>query len=629
MAEETTSLVEDLLRTSLETAEITSSMMNAMPTGNKAALLTPYLFSYGDYQLSPGLNLEVDTTCAIPEIPPMPEEPMLTEVDPVSIPPAPVFTQDPPALNLDIAAPAAFDEPPPLAPSLAPVVIPESQDIVIPDVPPMLGINLPDVPLIDLPVFSATAPARPGDIGVTFQWDEDSYSSALMDLLQQRATELITTFASGYDPAVEGARWDRAREKADLAFKEAVEKTRREFATRGVSVPTGYMHLDIEATRRKAKAEVRVASQKTAEEQADLEQTTRQLAFQTMTVLEQSLMVYASRAATRGLEAAKYAQSAAIEIYDAMVNRFAAEVQLISTNAAVYKDRIRAEIAKLEIYRGQLEGQKLIAKLNLDAVEVYKARLEAVMADVKKYEAEVTGVNVRILDTRSYISRYGEEVKAYSAQIEAKTAEYKGYTTKVKGEVAKVGVLKAEADAYSNVASAYDAGVKATSEQIKLEYKSEQQLPLKAYRARLSGYRATVMKASAELMGKAASMQNSARIWGARIDSEAAVSEAMIDMQKASGLVQTSQSGVLLAQQRAVWSNAIANARKNVAIAAAEAHREAGMASSAMSAVNLSAGYTNAASYSESESTDFNDNFAGFYSNTSVHENRYTERQSS
>ncbi len=484
---DTTTLVTDLIRTSVDTAALTADMMTRLPQSPKQLLLDPYLYTFGSYEITRGPTGTIDSTCVTPEIPEMPEEPLLGSVSPADIPMAPVFAAAPPAMDLDIAKPDSFVGSVPAAPTLSPVTIPDDPSLVIPDAPSMLAIVLPAVPTLNLPTFSAIAPNAPGDTALQFGWNEESYQSDLMTLLQQRASDLIESFNGGYDPEIESAIWDKSRGESAAKLVGDIEVARRRLGARGLPRPPGFLAHEIVLMQANRKGEVGESSRRVSIAQSDLEQTTRQLAFQTMAVLEQSLVSYASRSAQRSLEVAKFMQSAAIDIYDAMVGRLQAEVQAVSAKAEAFRARVAAEVSKLEIYKAELDAQRLVGKINVDMLEAYKAELEGLMARVLLHHEQVRAVQAKIESATSFIAVYGQRVRAYGSQVDAKAAEYKGYAAKIKGEVAKVGILKAEAEAYSNMAAANEAGTKAARDQALLEYKSKHQLPLKAYRARLTG----------------------------------------------------------------------------------------------------------------------------------------------
>ena len=71
------------------------------------------------------------------------------------------------------------------------------------------------------------------------------------------------------------------------------------------------------------------------------------------------------------------------------------ELEIYKTYAAAFESRVRAELAKAEIFKTELDGQRLI-EFNLQKVELYKAQLAGINTAVDVYRAELDAVKTQV-----------------------------------------------------------------------------------------------------------------------------------------------------------------------------------------------------------------------------------------
>ncbi|MDP3663905.1 MAG: hypothetical protein Q8R46_10955 [Nitrosomonas sp.] len=145
---------------------------------------------------------------------------------------------------------------------------------------------------------------------------------------------------------------------------------------------------------------------------------------------------------------------------------------------------IDGELAKVEIYKAQLQGEETKAQVNTTLVQQYKAQVEAGMSQVEIYRAQVSAAQTLVQLEQAKIGAAGEQIKAYVAQVNAETAKVEAYKATVEGEVTKVQAYKAKVDAFS-------AKVGAQAEQARAEI-SRYSAMFQAKAAEWDGYRALV-----------------------------------------------------------------------------------------------------------------------------------------
>jgi hypothetical protein len=99
----------------------------------------------------------------------------------------------------------------------------------------------------------------------------------------------------------------------------------------------------------------------------------------------------------------------------------------------VWRDQLAGELSKLEVYKSQIDGQRLVGEINKDLIAQYVAQFEAIKALADIYRSDIEAakakgeINVqRIAAAKLIIERYGIQVEgwgklqdAYKSQVEA------------------------------------------------------------------------------------------------------------------------------------------------------------------------------------------------------------------
>lgn len=536
-------------------------------------------------------------------LPVIPTEPTLDTVLPLDAGTAPEFAATSPDVDLSIAAPTPFSQDLPVEPQLSTVTLPDAVALAIPDAPDLVGINLPSVPVLNLPTFSATVPEAPlaPDVG-TFSFAETQYTSTLLEALKARLLEWVNGAATGIAAAVEQAIWNRAREREALNASRKVREVSREFARRGFSKPQGALSVALNDALQELQNRDAELSRDVAIKQAELEQSNRRFAFEQAWQVESGLISYSNQIAQRAFEAAKFALSIAVEVYQARVAQFDAEVKAFGVRADAFRVELQAELAHLEVFRAEIEAQKLVGEINQQQVEVYRALLEGVKARIDVYRTEVEAANVMAAVNRTVIEAYGARVGAYEALVKAKAAEYDGYATRVKAEVSKVDVFRAQADAYRSQVEGFTALVNARAQEKAIELKIKQEAPIDLFKARTEAFRSLVGAEGERVRAEASAYQADADVYrstvqalSSRADAEATLFKAESDVQVAEGnlRIEAAKANIQkLMQQVTLLSESVR----------AGAQVSAQLAAAALSAVNLSGGISSSDSFNASVS---------------------------
>lgn len=550
------------------------------------------------------------TSIAPPSLPDLPETPALPMIN-FAVP-----AGQPAELELETPSVAidTFDE---LAPDL---VLPDAPALsygVVPTIPEINEVAIPGSPLVvmpDAPTYLTLTPIAFAGIDTHDEWLEKldaiptlelaaptpfsyspgpEYASSLLDSLKVKLLERMSS-ATGLDPAVEQAIWDRARSRETKAALANEADIQRAAESLGFSLPAGVLAAQLAEARQNYYNKLSELSRDIAIKQADLEQTNLRETIAAAMQLEGQLIDYAYKLEALSFEAAKAYADNAIQSYNAAVDQFRALMTGYQTYAQAYDTIIKAQLAKVDVYKAQLQGEQTKADINNALVQQYKAEIEAGMSQVEVYRAQVGAAQTLVQLEQARISAAGEQVRAYVAQVNAETAKVEGYKAQVQAQSVLVDMYKTKADAFG-------ARVGAQAEQAKAELARYNAL-IQAKQSEWEGYK-TKVQAEGERI-RALGVQSSALLDGYKAGNAAVESEARMHLARWETQIKDYEAGQQLMLQTSKINADVAlqtnNARLDAAKVGAQVYAQ--LTSSAYGMVHASAGISASGSTSVSYS---------------------------
>lgn len=315
------------------------------------------------------------------------------------------------------------------------LTVPQYEDYTAGRIPlPVLrDIQLPRVPVIDIDSiqFTATPPTYQGpELDIRdFDFVNGTYSPLLVDEIKATILRMMNG-ESGLPAEVENALYERAREREEETIERDVQQVEQDWASRGFKYPSGVLFSRTERVRsegRKRKSEL-LRTQFIEHWRIQIEQL--RFAITSGIQLEELWLRLFLSAEDRRLQAARFRLDLGISVVNAYVSRLNAEAIVFQTNASVYRERIQAEVAKVQLYAEQLRAAQIINELNETDVRIYTEQIRALLANVEIF--------------RTFVA-------AYTAQIEAQNAQIGLYRSELQANTDKVNVFDAEVRAFSNL----------------------------------------------------------------------------------------------------------------------------------------------------------------------------------
>lgn len=429
----------------------------------------------------------------MPAVPPMPEEPT-SPADPgdqpeVPRPVRPTFgVYNAPVVDLD-------EDPPEYSDMSSEVPFPELKEIVIPEMPLL---NIDEIKFEgQRPVFEGQTP-DPAD----FSFAPEIYEPTYLPQLQATVQRMLAG-ETGLPAEVENALFERAREREIELGERTVDQVTNEWAAKGHRYPSGPHARRVDQARTEASYKVSQLNREQFVQHWQLQLEQMRAALSQAVAAEEVLLRAHADAENLRFQAAQFKLNMTVAVFNAMINKYNADAGLFQVEAAVYRERLQGEMARLEAYSAQLRGLQLQGELNQQKVMVFAERLRALQVSAEVYRTRVQAftakweaINTKVsvfrgqlesnktladiydADTRAFVEmvraqsvreeRFATKATIYGRQVEAWKTRYEGAMVGYNGELERARLTRdafvADSERLGSWASAESGRVQALSE---------------------------------------------------------------------------------------------------------------------------------------------------------------------
>ena len=399
---------------------------------------------------------EVDFEAFRVNAPPMPVAPEGFQSVDIALTPAPTFDVQAPELR-QIPAPERPDiVAPGDAPRFDPVVMPDRPEFELPPLPTLETLNLPAAPDIQLPVFAATAPEYDvPELNEVWSFEPQAYVSQMLDTVKGRLGSMLAG-GTGLPEPIERALFQRGRARLDEEAMRATQQVYGEFASRGWSEPNGMLASRVDQITQNSQNRAADLNRDVVIQVHNVEIENLRFAVQQGIALETAFAGLHLEEQRLMLAAAQFLRDSSIAVLNARIAVFNARLQAYQTEASVFTERVRAELAKAEVYRAEIEGARVRGEINEQRVRLYgeQVRTVGVLADV--YRTQVQAVQAEVETNTQRIEAFRAEVQAYSERWRAHVSEWEGYRAGIDAEGRRADVYGTLAQAFATRVGAWD-----------------------------------------------------------------------------------------------------------------------------------------------------------------------------
>jgi hypothetical protein len=317
-------------------------------------------------------------------------------------------------------------------PTLGDIYIPSTPTVTSPTAPTISDIVLPEKPSVDIVPFAIAFPEDTiTDTDVTaFEYTEAEYTSTLLDAAKAKLLSDVQNGGTGLGAAIETAIFERQEERDLIALEEAVENLKAEWGKAGFPLPDGVLAAGVQDIYEKDVNTRTDRSREIAIAQAELAQNNTQFAVTSSITMENMLLQHFNNVADRALDAAKSAVTLAVAVFNVQVDRFKTRLEAYRVGAQAYEAQLRGELAKVEIYKADMEGAKLEADIQEQRVSVYRQQVEAVNSIYSGYRTQVEAARVTAGIEAERLSAFKTRVEAQLDKVRALVATYEADTSR-------------------------------------------------------------------------------------------------------------------------------------------------------------------------------------------------------
>lgn len=585
-------------------------------------LATQQVSDLGNFRIAPiafGVSYNLDSAITGYKRPAAPATPGdLTYHAPAAVPDAPSVTLAPLTFDTPPAAPA--DAPPTIreyadpgelaatAPSgvvaLQDVPIPARPDYELPPAPTLAELKLPDAPTLNLPAFTGTRPDTALDAPLeTFSFTAEQYNSMLLSKTSTQISFMLDG-GTGLPAAIAQALRDRAFAALDGQEYRAVQQATEEFASRGFAQPNGILARTLAEVRQNNQNQRNAASRDIAIQDQQVAVENLRFAVQQGVALESALFQAHNEEMRIGLAVAQAAQDVRIRVFEARVSLVNLSLQAYQVDAQVWREQLQGELAKLEVYRSELQALQVRGELNVQQVQLYTEKLRGITMLTDLYRADieaaklVMGTNQQQIDIeRSKIAMYGEQVGAYRTVWDA-------YRTKLETNSIRANV-------YQLVEQGYATRLRGWSD-VQQQKIAVQTLAINEADLRQRGWRGQLDRVIAEMQAETSRLnavegvyRSNVAAYAASAQVETAASDANLRALQLASDRERNRTDVALKNAEIAINQLVEISRLMVAVKQGIATVSSQLAASSMSAVNFSAGVHSSRGQSQSCGTNF------------------------
>ena len=410
--------------------------------------------------------------------------------------------------------------------------------VAVPDIttidPPLLhDISIALPPTVTVPTFDASLVANdPGELtGVkeAFVLEYERVLPEMQAFIDAGVAKWESEYAPGFSTGLaaleaklqdgidrgtalsqsfETALYTRARSRTELEYTRAAKELENGLRKRGFDIPpaalsSGLAGAQIEAANANSRQATEIAIERAKMEVQHIQfvLTTSASVRQSMT---QAFMQYAGVLAQTNQQANEHAKVAAdimVQVYNAMVTRFTAQLEVYKTEAALYETRLKASLAQLDIYKLQIESAKLTVDVDALRVDMYAKEIQAELSRIEMYTSILKSIAVRAEVEKTKVDVFQAEVNAYNTQMTVEELKTKIYVASLQGDEAKLKAELAKLEAYSKTVDAEVNRVKGDVAIQGLRVESNK-LILEEYKADLAKYEVEIKAALSSFEGE-------------------------------------------------------------------------------------------------------------------------------
>jgi hypothetical protein len=393
------------------------------------------------------------------------------------------------------------------------VTIPTAPTFDYPDLPTLLTLNT-DISLdqLTIPEHNFTEPSYSNLLSDDFISALARGNSALPNY-DNYGMQLVDRFFPGYSTSIQGlynrisgildgsqtalteahdsSYYDTMRNRISLEYDKAEQALDEATLSTGFALPGLARAAGIKRIQQENLQALNQAALEVYVKRSDREVQHLQFVMNIIPPLQQSVIALFGQAWSmqmdgfRGaLEFADVSTKFALAVYGLKQRDFELMQGLVERQIAIFEALLKAELAKADITRVQLEVEKLKSEINHDLISQYTAQLGGQETKARVYASEISALQQTIAARKIPLEVFLAEIQSFSALSDAKKSEYALIEAKISGDRAKTEGQLGKLQVYKTKADVFGTKVSAKGNKIEAQAKRNQQI-LEEFKARV------------------------------------------------------------------------------------------------------------------------------------------------
>lgn len=248
-----------------------------------------------------------------------------------------------------------------------------------------------------------------------------TYESPLLTALKAR---LLADVQTDIDrPAVETAKWNRARARDLLNHQDLLAKKRADWSKSGLPLPDGALMAAVESEDIRYANAYEDRSGQIAIEESNLAVKVRQAAIAQATQLESILMNFLQTTQQRLFEASRATVEAKLRTYEVQIAtyRIMTDIYQVVANVRITEAKAKVDIYIAEVTAYKTEVEAEVARLDA-VIKAFMGQIDAYRADISVYQA-LSSVELEILKTQTMLAISRSELYLKNGDIQIRQYE--------------------------------------------------------------------------------------------------------------------------------------------------------------------------------------------------------------
>jgi hypothetical protein len=291
-----------------------------------------------------------------------------------------------------------------------------------------------------------------------FEYVEEYYVSEFKAVLTEKFLTDISSPDSGIPGDVLQDFLDKDEVRQAIILVDAIDSVLAEGMKLGYPIPNGALQSQVN----KVQTDDKIRKDDKSREQAILEweKTVENVKLAVTNAIQYDgmLMAHSDHIANRALDASKSVVTLGIAAFNAQVDRFRIRLEAYKTGAQAYAERLRGELAKVEVYKAQMSAAKLQGDVQEQRVTIYTRQVEAINSLFSRYRTQVEAQRVKASIEAERLNAFRVRVTAQVDKVRALVSVYEAdtsrYNASIRNGEANAGVKMKQQELMSRNAQA-------------------------------------------------------------------------------------------------------------------------------------------------------------------------------